>query len=63
MTLQGHPGNRVALFASWGLMAKTGVAAGVLRLPQRDGRSSCCERARRFGIDRSGGIIHMIVGT
>jgi len=44
-------------------MAKTGVAAGVLRLPQRHGRSSCCERARRFGIDRSGGIIRLIVGT
>jgi len=53
----------VALFASWGLMAKTGVAAGVLRLPQRRGRSSGSWRGCRFGIDQSGGIIHTIVGT
>ena len=44
-------------------MARTGVAAGVLRLPQCDGRSSGSQRARRFGIDQSGGIIHTIVGT
>lgn len=44
-------------------MARTGIAAGVLRLPQRLGRSSGSQRGSRFGIDQSGGIIHTIVGT